>query len=440
MKRPLRDFIEQEIKKQTVRMYMPGHKGKEEGLFSSLLPYDITEIQGADYLYEATGILKEIEDYAASLFGSGTSLMSVGGSSQSICAMFKLAVPVKGKVLADRNCHISAIHAMALLDIDPIWLYPQVEEKTGLTIPFEAKQIESALIKDREIRAVFLTSPNYFGRTCDIKEIVKVCEKHKVKLMVDNAHGAILHFLNESKHPISLGADFCCDSLHKTLPALTGTGLLHIKEKQLRQEAKAAMGLFGSTSPSYLLMLSIEECLYNLSNVKNEIKKMQTQVKKVNEVAKKLELQVVTDNHLLRICISGWEIGYTGEELASHLRSFQIEPEYISDNFVVLLPSVKTSEVEYKSIISCLKSIKKRKGYSFKKIEMHQTKTNCSLRRALLGETELVKPEEAMGRIAAESLMRCPPGIAVLLPGEEIDNKGVAEIKKSGISRVKVVK
>ena len=228
MNTPIYSFIKNYAEEKSARFHIPGHKG----CGSNLEAFDITEIDGADSLYEASGIIRESEKNAGLLFGAET-FYSAEGSSLSIRAMLYLTAlyakenEKKCLIWAGRNAHKTFINAVSLLDIDVEWLCSENSSYLSCILSAEdiLKQLDSTDILPS---AIYLTSPDYLGNIADIKNIADVCHKKGILLLVDNAHGAYLKFLPESLHPIDLGADMCCDSAHKTLPALTGSAYLHI--------------------------------------------------------------------------------------------------------------------------------------------------------------------------------------------------------------------
>ena len=264
MKTPIFDFVNKYADSDSLRLHMPGHKGKAvlgvEGL-------DITEITGADVLYNAKGIIKESEENAASLFGTKRTLYSAEGSSLAIRAMVYLikmqafSLGNKPLLLAARNAHKAFVTALGLLDVQVEWMLPD-DAQSLISCNITAEYLDSRLSDMKEKpSAVYVTSPDYLGNILNIAELSQVCKKHGVLLAVDNAHGAYLKFLPDDIHPITLGADICCDSAHKTLPVLTGGAYLHISEnapKLFCQRAEAALSIFASTSPSYLILASLD--------------------------------------------------------------------------------------------------------------------------------------------------------------------------------------
>ena len=256
MKTPILDFVAAYAESDALRLHMPGHKGKP---VTGAEPWDITEIDGADVLYGAHGIIRESEENARTLFGTGATLYSAEGSSLSIRAMLYLSAlyaKEQGRaprILAARNAHRVFITAAALLDVDVEWMFGE-GELLRCTVTAEALE-EKLKTAESLPAAVYITSPDYLGNLADVASLSEVCRRYRVLLLVDNAHGAYLRFLLTDRHPMSLGADLCCDSAHKTLPVLTGGGYLHISgeaPRSLIEAAESAMALFASTSPCAL--------------------------------------------------------------------------------------------------------------------------------------------------------------------------------------------
>ena len=269
MTTPIVDFVRSYAKSGTARLHMPGHKGQSLLGFE---PLDITEICGADELYAPEGIIAESEANATRLFGTAHSYYSTEGSSQCIRAMLFLALqgaPQNGKrpvLLAARNAHKALLYAAALLDFDIRWLWPSAQAEGALcSCPVTAEALTGALHamaqQGNTPFGVYVTSPDYLGGVQDIPAMAAVCRAQGVPLLVDNAHGAYLRFLPQNCHPIAQGAAMCCDSAHKTLPVVTGGAYLHLAhDAPVQDEAavRGALALFGSTSPSYLILQSLD--------------------------------------------------------------------------------------------------------------------------------------------------------------------------------------
>ncbi len=264
MDTPICDFVRQYAAGDSLRLHMPGHKGQP---FLGVEELDITEIDGADVLYQAEGIIKRSEENAAALFGTARTVYSAEGSSLSIRAMLDLLLRYGRRmgrpplIAAGRNAHKVFLTAAALLDLEIAWIFPE-ERESLVSCRISGEALDGFLSRmARKPIAVYITSPDYLGNVADIAALSAVCHRHGVLLAVDNAHGAYLRFLPADRHPSSLGPDVCCDSAHKTLPVLTGGGYLHISKNApaaLGEPVEASMALFASTSPSYLILQSLD--------------------------------------------------------------------------------------------------------------------------------------------------------------------------------------
>ena len=267
---PLKRALDEYIRQDYARLHMPGHKGASISPFGELMAYDVTEVEGTDSLFEDDGPLKELEEIFTRLYDTKGTVMSAGGSTLCIQAMLRMVAKKKGRILAGRNIHAAAVNAMALLGLEPVWVYPNRKQEERLIGEISPDAIRSVLEKEKQegtldsLCAVYVTSPDYFGVMSDIRSIAQIAHEYGLPLLVDNAHGAHLHFLKEEYHPMQLGADLCCDSLHKTMPALTGAALLHTSDAKYCPQMKGAMTVFGSTSPNYLIMLSIDLSLIHI--------------------------------------------------------------------------------------------------------------------------------------------------------------------------------
>ena len=353
MNTPIFDFVQNYVKKDGVRLHMPGHKGEKH---IGAEPFDITEIQGADSLYHASGIIEESEKNASKIFGANT-FYSTEGSSLCISTMVYLAVQYatekgsKPLILAGRNAHKSFVNALALTGGDVSWLYPKNTDNY-LSCDIDENSVEKGIIENNPV-AVYITSPDYLGNILDIESIAKVCKKHGVLLLVDNAHGSYLKFLDKSLHPIDLGADMCADSAHKTLFALTGGAYLHIeKGLDFSVNIKSAMSLFSSTSPSYLTLSSLD--ITNLRLISDFKSRLKSIIIKLNALKEKLLSTgfLLVGNEPLKLTINTKKYGYFGQEINIILRTKNIECEYFDNDVIVMMFSVSNSLSDIVSINS----------------------------------------------------------------------------------------
>ncbi|WP_343252616.1 aminotransferase class I/II-fold pyridoxal phosphate-dependent enzyme [Ligaoa zhengdingensis] len=445
---PLFKAVSAYLARDASRFHMPGHKGFPANRSGERLPfggaerYDITEVEGADSLYEADGALRALEEAYAKLYGSKRTLLSAGGATLCIQTMLALVAKLGGRVLAGRNLHTSAVSAMALLGLTPVWIYPDGAAGCGMGGRIRPEEVEECLRGDAGVCAVYITSPDYFGVLSDVGEIARICRFYRVPLLVDNAHGAHLKFQTPSLHPIDLGADLCCDSLHKTLPVLTGGALLHIGNPRYIPAAKQKMALFGSTSPSYLILLSIDRCAAYLEcgHVAEEFAAVRDRVKELEQLAvQKGFVPLTGPRDYTKLVLSVYNWGLTGAEFGARLREAGIEPEYVSGHWAVLMASPENTGGDYRRVSKFLNawdlpSVGGEEYYPVPRLE-----AALSLRDAIFAPSETVPVENSEGRVAASMVCPCPPGIPVVMPGEKINRDAVNLLKTSGNSIVKVI-
>lgn len=441
MKTPIVSFLKSYQEKSPVRMHMPGHKGAGILGFEGM---DLTEISGADELFAAEGIIKESEQNASSLFGCPTYYSTQGSTLciQTMCTILCQDAKSKGKtpkILAGRNAHRSFIHAAALLDFEIEWLYGNSDY---LSCKIHAEDLEKAIIESHPT-AVYLTNPDYLGNLLDIKSLASVCKKHNVLLAIDNAHGAYLRFLEPSLHPIDLGADLCCDSAHKTLPVLTGGAYLHLSEslnQVWKNNVKHFMEYFSSTSPSYLIMASLDaanevldttfrnslsECIQRVDGLKNTL----TQ-----------HGYTILFGEPMKITISTKEFGYTGNEIANLLMECDIYPEFYDSDYIVLMPSPYNTKDDLKRLETCLCGIDRKPILINKPPKLEQSKKAMNVRQALFSSSITLDVSKSLGQVCSSVTVSCPPAILPVIPGEVISESSIEVMKYYGIETVRVVK
>lgn len=438
MNTPVADFVQRYAKAGTARLHMPGHKGR---CFLGCEPWDITEIHGADALYEAEGILAESEQNAAALFGSQRTCYSTEGSSQCIRAMLYLAVAASGShtVVAARNVHRAFVSAAALLDLEIRWLWPE-ESRSLCGCPISPAQLEETLHSLPEPpAAVYLTSPDYLGGMAQIPALAQVCHQHGTLLLVDNAHGAYLRFLQPSLHPLDLGADLCCDSAHKTLPVLTGGAYLHLSPTapaQLAPLAKSALGLFGSTSPSYLTLASLDLC--NRYLAEGYPQRLAEAVERLAELREKLTAAGwrVEPSDPLRVTVAAPR-GVTGQELAGQLRRQGVECEYADRDFLVLMATPENTPEELAQAAAALGQCPGEANPP--QLPLARGERACSIRQAAFAPRETVDAAHSLGRVCGLPTVGCPPAIPIAVSGERITPEALALFAYYGIEQVEVL-
>ncbi|MCI7804622.1 MAG: aminotransferase class V-fold PLP-dependent enzyme [Oscillospiraceae bacterium] len=429
MKTPIYDFLENYSRSDTLRLHMPGHKGKA---FAPLKAFecDITEISGADSLFEASGIIAESEKNTSRLYHTVRTCYSTGGSTLCIQTMLALMKQENRTVIAVRNVHRSFLAACALLDIQPLWLFPDYSGGI-LSGGFPYDKAEE-MLKRHKNACIYLTSPDYLGKTADIGEVSKLCHRYNAVLLVDNAHGA--HTISMGCHPSQLGADICCDSAHKMLPALTGGAYLHIMNPAYADRAKGAMSLFGSTSPSYLIMASLDLCAkYIAECLEDDVKGAVCALDALRKrISGRYDVYSGEPFHLTLLC--------DGKDLAGQLRGFGIECEYADSGCIVLLFSPVNTPDEIEKTGDILMQCSPKPPVYSGKLSFPQPETALRVREAVLGDYEEIPVEESEGRICAGVNVPCPPAVPVAASGEVIDKNCIKIFKRYGILTVNVVK
>ena len=447
MTTPISDFVHDYVTKHPIRLHMPGHKGV---LLTGCETDDITEVAGADSLYEAEGIIRESEENASLLFGCPT-YYSTEGSSQCIRAMLYLVTlharargTCRPLILAGRNAHKTFLSAAALLDLDVEWLYPEGGEGY-LSCPISQAGLKQRL---RELSeggrcpsAVYLTSPDYLGNVADIAALSEVCRRHGVLLVVDNAHGAYLRFLSPSRHP----TDLCCDSAHKTLPVLTGGAYLHLGAHlpaELRAQVKQALALFGSTSPSYLILKSLD-----MANAVLASKKYLTALAKTATLTSACRNRLAMagfpspcNDEALKLTLSPRSYGYTGVEVADYLRACGIECEFADPEYLVLMATPSTTDRDMQRLTEALLALPRREALPDCPPPTVRPRRVMTVREALLSPVEILPVEDCIGRVLAAATVGCPPAVPIVACGEVIDEDCLACFAYYGIGTCSVVR
>lgn len=468
MTTPIVDFVRRYAQSGTSRLHMPGHKGQSLLGFE---PWDITEIKGADELYGADGIIAQSEANATRLFDTVHTYYSTEGSSQCIRAMLCLALqaaPAAGQrpvLLAARNAHKALLYAAALLDFDIQWLWPAPQDAGSLcSCPVSAAKLTGALQglaqQGKRPFGVYITSPDYLGGVQDIAALTEVCKDFDVPLLVDNAHGAYLRFLPQGgQHPIALGAAMCCDSGHKTLPVVTGGAYLHLgKNAPVQDEAavRNALALFGSTSPSYLILQSLDKCNQILSEG-YPLRLLQccghlTRLRReLNEAAaaKHCPGPLALESEPLKVTLDAAVLGLSGTELAEKLRAAKIECEYADPRYLVLMFTPDNPPQDFERLSAAVLRIAEElagpvtlpeeTAGEFAELErgLHR---RCTIRQAVFAPQEQLPAEQAVGRICAMPTVSCPPAIPIVVSGEQITPAAAAWMKRYHVEEVSVIR
>ena len=446
MDTPICDFVRRYAEEQPLRLHMPGHKG------ASLLgmePWDITEVDGADVLYEADGVILRSMENASRLFGTAKTVYSAEGSTLAIRAMLYLALQHglqcgrPARIWAARNAHKAFMTSAALLDLEVDWLYPESDERL-LSCRITPEQLDCRLRQTAERPfALYLTSPDYLGSVADIAGLSAVCRRYGVLLLVDNAHGAYLHFLPESRHPMALGADLCCDSAHKTLPVLTGGAYLHISHNapaSMAEEASHAMTLFASTSPSYLILQSLDAANRYLAEGYRE--RLQAFAAQVTALKARLRAAgfALTGDEPLKLTLDAKVCGWSGTELAQRLQERGIVCEFSDPDFTIMMLTPEIGAEGLRRLEAALSAIPFRRILCPPTPPLPHPQRVCSIREALFAPAEVLPTAQCLGRVLASANISCPPAVPIVVCGERIDEAALRCMEYYGVTACRVRK
>lgn len=425
MNTPIVDFLEKYTRDNRLRLHMPGHNGE--------FPHDITEIEGADSLFESDttgGIIAQSEQIASKIFGSAKTCYSCGGSTLAIqTALAVLKSQGVNTVAASRYSHRSLAAAAATLRLNIKWLYPK--EYLSADVEYNAESLRGA-------DAVFIPNIDYYGGTWKFV-------KPNIPVVVDNAHGAYLKFVDKRKfgtqylHPLELGFPLMsAESAHKTLPVLTGGAYLHFAKGTDFSRAKEFMGIFGSSSPSYLIMESLDRFngllaadVQSVTRACEAVAVLKAKVEKAGVPLKK------TDP--LRIVINARESGMSGYDYAAFLRKNGVECEMADENRVVLLFSSATTVKDCERAEMALLFAPQTKPLPIVEYPVIKPTAEMPIYEALFKPQKLVPVQNAGGEVCAGMKAPCPPGVPLVMPGEIIDHYVVEALMKYGVKYISVI-
>ena len=472
--------------------HMPGHKrNRNVGITSFPNPFsvDITEIDGFDNLHHAEGILKESMERAAALYGADRSWYLVNGSSGGILSAVCAAVKPGGRILMARNCHKAAYHAVMLNGLDPVYVYPGFVREPGIQGGIDPQKVEEALDREEGIGCVFLTSPTYEGIVSDVRAIAAAAHRRQIPLIVDEAHGAHLPFGGGFPEPaLACGADAVIQSLHKTLPSLTQTAILHLKGDRISAERlDLYLSVFQSSSPSYVFLASIENCLsYMAREGSRQMGAFARRLEVFTERCRRLSaLGLLTDSicgqdgvrardpsKLVVFCRGAGKTlserggaaadpaaRGSGVWLAKQLRErFLLEPEMACETYVLLMTSLLDTQEGFDRLWTALDTLDQElleaglaaraggiepggkgapvlAGYEEKRMEsgggIRPLRRAMGISEAMNAAGRPVLLSDAPGRISRRFLTVYPPGVPLAVPGEILDEETVCRLENA---------
>lgn len=425
-----------DYKKEAVYpLHTPGHKGGRGALkellelFQDALKIDVSLMSELDDIHNPQSFLLEAQKLAAKLYGAKKSFFSVNGTSGALHAMLLGALEPGEQILLPRNVHRSLVGGLIISGVQPIYIMPEFDLEFGIAKQICVEQIENYLYKYPDIKAVLLTSPDYYGVAADLLKIAEVVHNHGAVLLVDEAHGPHLGFSEElPKSALESGTDVCAQSTHKIVGALTQCSILHVQgDKVDIDKMQKAMSILTTTSPNYLLLASLDAACYQLavnsSKMLSNAFKVAIALREEIEKMPYLQLFVRENLDVTKVTINVTKLGLTGFQVADFLRQEKIAVE-LADYFNILLLVTYSDDIYIidKVIKSLEKLISLRKD-DCKEVSFLQqplTKVVLTPREAFYKKSIKVKLLEAKGFVAAQEITFYPPGVPLLLPGEEV--------------------
>ncbi|MDR1805781.1 MAG: aminotransferase class V-fold PLP-dependent enzyme [Clostridium sp.] len=442
MPTPIYDALLRQAGYGRAALHMPGHKGLAAALPAELAPLlrlDSTELPETGDLFAEEGAVHEAEVLAARAFGTARTLFSAGGSTLCIQAMLRAAMPRGGRLICGRVIHRAAADAFCLLDIEPYFLSHDQSAGAGFWGRITAAELSAALKECHDARAVYLTCPDYFGTLSDLKALANIAHAAGLPLLVDAAHGAHLDFLPQKMGAVSAGVDFAAQSAHKTLPALTGAAWLQLRHEESAAAARGAMRCFGSSSPSFPILLSLDCTREWLEKSgKTELADLALRCAEIKELLSELGFaQPLGLTDPLRIAFALHEAIDTGKLL----RSCGIEPEFAQDGRVILIPGVANGAEDFARLSAALRALARLAGTASANATAaaHLPGRILSPRQAFMSASEEKPVGNCVGRTCAENIIPCPPAVPIVLAGELIDVEVAKELTRLGYKTIRTV-
>ncbi|MCI5839452.1 MAG: aminotransferase class I/II-fold pyridoxal phosphate-dependent enzyme [Peptoniphilaceae bacterium] len=416
--------------------HMPGHKRNTEILKNAPYGMDITEIKGFDNLNNPKDLYNEMEKKCAKLYNTKYAIFSANGSTNGNLATIRAFSKKNKNALIARNCHKSVYNAAELSRLNVDYIYPETFSEYYTYI--DPKKIEVALSK-KNYGFVVITSPTYEGFVSDIKQISKICKKYNTKLILDQAHGSHFGFSDFLPENSAKYADATITSFHKNMSGLTQTAVVLINDENEEAEIRRNMSIFQSTSPSYILMESVDEMLENIKYWKEHFDNLEKNLNKIYSMKLK-HLEIIDENNKdkSKIVISLKNTNIDGFEFRELLRERKIEIELASINHVILITTIFDKNKGFERLIKALKEIDEiiKKDYIKIDLEIPQPKKTLEIYECVEKNCKKIDIKNAVNKISGQYLYSYPPGIPVITPGEKIDENTINFLIKQKNSKV----
>lgn len=427
--------------------HMPGHKGGKKGAFVNPFSFDITEIEGFDNLHHPEGILLEAQKKCAKTFGAEESFFMVNGSTGGMIAAILSVCQKDDKVLIARNCHKSVYSGLTFSGAVPVYVMPEWIEQYGIFGGISPEKIEKAFEKEKTMKAVVITSPTYEGFVSDVEKIAEIVHKNNAVLIVDEAHGAHMGFSNYfPKTALRCHADIVVQSMHKTLPALTQTALLHVQGQRAdRQKLKQTLAMVQTSSPSYIFMASMDRCrellddegkslfqfyVSYLKEFRKQIERLKNTFLIGTEIKKKYEIFDIDLGKLVFV-----NEYLSGQQMQTELlKNYHIQLEMSGFYHALAMTSIADTKEGFFMLQEALEkiehSIQLKERLEKKQISFFIPQMKYTPFEAFSKQKEACILENSAGKICAQSIVAYPPGIPIVVAGEVITNELLCLMKQ----------
>ncbi|MGL4991647.1 MAG: aminotransferase class I/II-fold pyridoxal phosphate-dependent enzyme [Sarcina sp.] len=443
--RTIKDYLEEDI----APFSMPGGKYSkafyEAGISDLFLKGDITEFDGVDNLHKPEGVIKESQDKLSKLYKSKASYFLVNGSTCGNMIMIFATFSEGDKVIVERNCHRSIMNAIIIRKLVPVFVKNIIHEEFKAPVAVDIEDLKKVIENNKDAKGIILTYPYYYGLGIGVKNVIKTCKDNNLKILIDSAHGA--HFGFNKKLPVSaqdLGADIVIMSAHKTLPSFTQTAYMHINNEELIESVEFYKGIFLSTSPSYIFMMSLEYSRYFLEynaqkeydNLIKKIDMLKHNIKNLNyvkiidsEFFENFNEDIELDNSRIVLHV---EKGLSGHKLLEYLRNNKVQAEMSDERNVILIPSPFNTDNDFKKLENALKKCdytaleEEEKG--FYDIDIPEMVLVPS--EVLESKRVWININECENKISGDTIIAYPPGVPLLVMGEKIEKRHIELMKK----------
>lgn len=442
---PIKDGIKKYIEKKRISFCMPGHKGKNVSGIKDIFKYDVTELDDTDNLLNPCTYIKNSEENLAKVYGTLSSHYLLGGSTSGIYSMVSLAVSEGDKIIVDRFCHKSVISAIILCGAVPVYVKPSYNAQFGFVGGMIADEIDFTIRRHSDAKAVILTSPTYYGTVSDIRAISDIVHNAGLLLLVDEAHGAHFHISDVlPQNALCCGADMSVHSVHKTLGAMSGGGLLHINTSKVsKSQIRSVLSMYQSTSPSYGCLSVLEGAVFDALNQDKKYRELTDAIDKCRKIVNSqgkaywigeelIGKCEIYDMDKTRIVINFSNLNLTGYNAANILREkYNIEVEMADENNIVCIVTPYNSTGDVKTLCRAVVNMTEKTKPVPRKTEIFKYPDHeISLlpRKAYFSPSETVELSESISRVSAATVCKYPPGIALVVPGEMIRAEHIRKI------------